>query len=153
MKILEPTMILGSAQLTVNAAGGTTEMDFDFGNLEGALLLGVDYHLEAIGASGQVNAGLNLDPDAAAPTTNIALMGNNLVIGHIQLDEILSTNGASALIIGHRDLRHLDIVIARNIALQAYGVDANNRGAMAKVYYKRVAFSVNEVGPIITFRR
>ncbi|KKL82521.1 hypothetical protein LCGC14_1983880, partial [marine sediment metagenome] len=51
------------------------------------------------------------------------------------------------------DLRSLDIVVARNLALQAFEVSGNARVAIVKIYYKRVQFTVNEVGGIIAFRR
>lgn len=154
MRVLEPTLIISNALLTVNNGGGSAEVDFDFGNLEGALLIGIDWYLEAaIAAQGELHAGLNLDPDAADPTASTTLALNNLVIAYQMCDEIFTTSGASMFQPRHSDLRHLDMVIARNVAVQAFEVSANNRSVVAKIYYKRVQFTPNEVGPVITFRR
>ena len=52
-----------------------------------------------------------------------------------------------------RDLRPLDILVARNIAFQLFAAGATQLSSVAAVYYKRVLFSEAEVGGVVAFRR
>lgn len=152
-QILEPTLIIGSPIVNPNNGGATAEIDFSFGNLEGALLLGVDWFMQAIGITGELHVGINLDPDAAAPSASTSLVTDNSVIAYIHRDEVLVTTGGELVDSRHQSLQHLDIIVARNLAIQAFEVSGNVRAAHCKLYYKRVQFRINEVGGIIAFRR
>lgn len=153
MKILEPTLIIGSASISPNNGGATTEIDFDFGNLEGAWLLQVDYFVQAIQITGEVSFGLNFDPNAAVPAASTTLHTSSMVFAAGKQEEGFTTSGYS-IDQGHvYPLRDLDIYLARNIALQGFEVSANNRVVIAKIYYKRIQFTESEIGGVIAFRR
>ena len=153
-RVLEPTLITSSPSVSPNGGGATAEIDFSFGNLEGALILGLVYYLQAISVQGELHVGINLDSDAAAPSASTSLVGDNSVFAYVHREEIVLGAAGNAIIDSrYLDLRSLDIVVARNLALQAFEVSGNARVAIVKIYYKRVQFTVNEVGGIIAFRR
>lgn len=152
MRVLEPTLMRGGL-LAPNNGGDTLELDFDFGNLEGAFLLAVDWYLELIGATGGVMAGVALNPNKAVPVSPGAFWTDENVIGMVHQDEVLETQGAMALAGFHYDLSPLGIYIARNVAIQGFGSGAGARACDAKIYYKRVIFTEAEIGGVIAFRR
>jgi len=153
MRILEPTLIKGSATLVANAGVDSAEVDFDFGNLEGALLLGVDYIYPSIGVTGLMAGGIAFDPNKVTPATAELLFSDEGMFAKFAVDEVLVTTGGSTTISRHLALTHLSLYIARNISVHAVTVDANNRGYSCCIYYKRVQFTQEEIGGVIAFRR
>lgn len=145
---IEPTLIRAvPAVLSVNGGGGTSELDFDFGNLEGARLLGVQYGI-AFGTSltGLVEVGLNFNGTEAAPTASDLLRLNENVFA----DKTIQVLGVTA--VGFQifdpdyvDLESRNIVISSNVALQAFNSGAVARTVSCKVYYRRLLFSENEL--------
>ena len=154
--IFEPTLIRTSGALIDTAGDGeTVEMDFDFGNLEGALLLGVEYRGVAFlsALSGTLEVGLNFNGTAVAPPTSASFTVDENVFAYRTWDASLTTSGMTVVGSAYLSLKDLDLVIARNIAFQIFVTGASNLGAVAAVYYKRALFSQNEVGGIVSFRR
>lgn len=155
MQEFGPTLIrtLGAA-VAPASTGGVGELDFNFGNLEGAKILGVEYCSSSMlpSATGAVEAGLNFNGSVAAPVAAGDIFENDQVFAAIGIDFILSTNGATGVKSFFRDLRNMDIVIARNIALQVFTI-ATTSGFVPRVYFRRVLFTQAEVGGIIAFRR
>ena len=156
-RILEPTLIRTSTVLsTTGGAGATVEMDFDFGNLEGAILLAVEYRSPDIlvpGAAGGIEMGLHFNGTQAAPGTAVAFVVDENMFAFESWDFNIVTSGglqASSPVV---DLRPFDILIARNIALQIFVAGAATLGVVAAIYYKRAQFSEAEVGGIVAFRR
>jgi len=150
-----PTLIRTSGAVTAPAAGGATdEMDFNFGSLEGARILGVEYgasaHLPA--ATGYLEYGLNFNPSAPAPTAANDLQSDEGVFAVGQVDFALATSGMFGLPEDRVDLSMFNIFIVRNIALQVFTITVTS-GVVARVYFKRVIFSEAELGGIVAFRR
>lgn len=155
-QVIEPTLIRTSTQLSTTAgAGATQQMDFDFGNLEGALLLAVEYRGDIFTSalSGGVQFGLHFNGTQAAPATSIVMTADENLFGYLGLDHSLTTSGAAQSMVKAVDLRPFDIVIARNIAFQIFVTGASTLGGTAAVFYKRAIFSQAEVGGIVAFRR
>jgi len=146
-RVIEPTLIRAGGLISVNNAGATAELDFDFGNLEGALLLGVQYGV-AFGSSltGLVEIGMNFTGTAAAPSgTDLLRVDENVFA-----DDIIQVLGVSAVGFQiysprYQDLESRNMIISSNIALQARNTAAVARTISVKVYYKRVLFSQNEL--------
>jgi len=150
-----PTLIRTSGAATVPAAGGASdEMDFNFGSLEGARVLGVEYgasaHLPS--ATGYVEYGLNFNPSAPAPTAANDLQSDEGVFAVGQVDFALATSGMFGIFEDRVDLTMYKIFIVRNIALQVFTITVTS-GVVARVYFVRVIFSEAELGGIVAFRR
>ncbi len=155
MKILEPTLILPSAQLSVNAAGATAEMDFDFGNLEGAKIFAVEY-FATIGneTTGVVEVGLNFNGTSAAPASSGDLAGNEDVFAFINYNVTDATTvGFDTFNAPRLILAELDIFILSNLAVQAFNSGGVARLIRARVYFKRVQFTQSELGGRVAVRR
>jgi len=154
MREFGPTLIRTSTVVAPASTGGVNEMDFNFGNLEGARILAVEYGGSAMvpNATGYVEAGLNFNGSIAAPTTVNDIAIDENVFAFVAIDLILATSGVG--IQNNLQWTGLDkeLIIARNIALQVFTV-ATTSGFAARVYYRRVIFSEAEVGGIIAFRR
>lgn len=154
MKTLEPTLIQTSEFVdSTGGVGDAIEMDFDFGNLEGAFLLYVEYRSGASllsAAAGAVLFGLDFDGTDPGQATEAGFNGNRNIFGYAAFD---MGTGLTEVPSPTVDLRPFDIVIARNISLQVLTVGASTLGTVAAVYYKRTLFTENEVGGIIAFRR
>ncbi len=154
-KIIEPTLIRVGGPVTVNATGGTAEMDFDFGNLEGARILGVQYGINiASSVTALVEVGLNFAGAASAPAASDDLRLNENVFA----DKTVQVLGVTA--VGFQiwepeyiDLMPLNIDILSNISLQAFNTGAVARIMTVKVYYKRLLFSQRELGAQLAVRR
>lgn len=154
MRVLEPTLVLTSAVMVLNNAGGTEELDFDFGNLEGAKLMGVEYSFSmAASTAGTLEAGLNFNGGAAAPAAADALRIDSNLFAQVMISTILTTSGLIAVPSMYRDLSLLGFVITSNIALQGFGSAATTRNISARLYFKRVIFTQSEVGTQIALRR
>jgi len=155
MKILEPTLIRVPTGISVNAAGATSELDFDFGNLEGAKLLRIEYSLTlASGITGVIEYGLNFNGTSAAPAVSNALRDNEDVFAYVQQNVIATTAvGITITPPVSVDLADLDLFILSNIALQGFNTGGVARLISAKVYFKRVLFTQKELGSQIAVRR
>ena len=149
-----PTLIRTSALVAPVSTGGVNEMDFQFGNLEGARLLAVEYGSSSMqpSASGYVEWGLNFTGTIAAPTAVNQIPLDENVFAYQAVDHVLVTTGGASILTRPVDLRPMEIFIVRNIALQAFSV-ATTSGVVARVYYRRVIFTQNEIGGVIAFRR
>ncbi len=150
-----PTLIRTSGAVTAPAAGGATdEMDFNFGTLEGAQLLGVEYgasaHLPA--ATGYLEYGLNFNPTATAPAAANDLQSDEGVFAVGQVDFALATSGMFGIFEDRVDLSRYNIFIVRNIALQVFTITVTS-GVVARVYFQRAVFSEAELGGLVAFRR
>ena len=154
MREFGPTLIRTSAVVAPASGGGVDEMDFNFGNLEGARILAVEYGGSAMvpNATGYIEAGLNFNGSVVAPVTVNDIVIDENIFAFVALDLILATSGVgiqNQLVWTGLDK---DLIIARNIALQVFTVGTTS-GFAARVYYRRVIFSEAEVGGIIAFRR
>ena len=129
-------------------------MDFNFGSLEGARILGVEYGASAHlpGATGYLEYGLNFNPGAPAPTAANDLQSDEGVFAVGQVDFALATSGMFDIFEDRVDLSMYNIFIVRNIALQVFTITVTS-GVVARVYFKRVIFSEAELGGIVAFRR
>ena len=149
-----PTLIRTSALVLPASTGAVDEMEFNFGNLEGARLLAVEYGSSGMqpSASGYTEYGLNFTGSIAAPVAvnDIALDEN--VFAFQSIDHVLVTTGSATVMSRVVDLRPMELFIVRNIALQVFTV-ATTSGVVARVYYRRVIFTQNEIGGVIAFRR
>ncbi len=155
MRVLEPALIRTADSLQIAGAGTTVEMDFSFGNLEGAKLLGVEYMSDGLllSATGALEYGLNFNPTAPVPTVAESIFNDEGVVAAGVQDAQLA--GAAFLSQVGADVRNLepfDIVIVRNLGLQVFTVGVT-AGVVARVYYKRVLFQESELGGFIAFRR
>jgi len=155
MRVLEPTLIRTVNSLQIAAGGATVEMDFNFGNLEGAKLLGIEYMSDGflLSATGALEYGMNFNPTAPVPTVAESIAADEGVIAAGVQDAQLA--GAAFLAqVGAdvRDLSPFDIVIVRNLAVQVFTVGVT-AGVIARVYFKRVIFTEAEVGGFVAFRR
>jgi len=154
MREFGPTLIRTSALVAPASTGGVDEMEFNFGNLEGARILAVEYGGSAMlpNATGYLEAGLNFNGSIAAPAAANDIVLDENVFAFVAIDLILATSGAT----GQNNLQWTgsdkELVIARNLALQVFTVGTTS-GLVARVYYRRVIFSESEVGGIIAFRR
>jgi len=154
MREFAPTLIRTSAVVAPASTGGVIELNFNFGNLEGARILAVEYGGSAMlpNATGYLEAGLNFNGTVAAPAAANDILLNENVFAFVAIDLILATSGAT----GQNNLQWTgldkDLVIARNIALQVFTVGTTS-GLAARVYYRRVIFTEAEVGGVIAFRR
>lgn len=155
MRILEPTLIRSPAGISVSAAGATSELDFDFGSLEGAKLLAVEYNLvPGSFVTGVVEMGLNFNGSAAAPTTSQQLADDENVFALQMLGIITVTAvGVNVTVTQRVDLTTLDLFILSNIALQGFNTGAVARLIGVKVYFKRVLFTQDELGSQLAVRR
>lgn len=155
VRILEPTLLRASAVITAQASGATDEMDFDFGNLEGAFLLAVEYRgvAKASTLSGGLEMGLHFNGTQAAPGSALLLGSDENFFAYVGYDWSLTTSGVIWTRNQAVDLRFMDIVVARNIAFQLFATGASTLSAQAMVYYKRVQFTEAEIGGIVAFRR
>lgn len=157
MRILDPVLIETSA--FVDATGGVgdaAEMDFDFGNLEGALLERVEYRAGASllsALAGAILFALNFDGTLPGFANEAAFNINRNNFGYYSNDVSLVTTGMAAVQSPTVDLKSLNLVIARNISLQVLAVGASTLGCVAAVYFRRVLFTQDEVGGIVAFRR
>lgn len=154
MRILEPTLIRVTDSLQIASGGTTVEMDFSFGNLEGAKLLGVEYMSDGIdlSATGALEYGLNFNPTAPVPTVAESIFTDEGVVAAGVQDGLVSAAGAKQTRADVRDLAPFDIVIVRNLAVQVFTVGVT-AGVVARVYFKRVIFTEAEVGGFVAFRR
>jgi len=154
-RVIEPTLIRSAGTISVNAGGATAEMDFDFGNLEGARILGVQYSL-ALGSSltGLVELGLNFTGTAAAPAASDDLRTNENVFADV-VTQVLGVTavGFQAYAVPYLDITQLGIDILSNLALQAFNSGGVARTVAVKVYYKRLLFSQRELGAQLAVRR
>lgn len=153
--ILEPTLIQASGTLSANAAGATEEQDFDFGNLEGALLLGVEYGGSlADGTTGIIEMGLNFDAGAAAPAASLDLAASERVFAYRAMN-VIAVTAASVFFANYPwvNLEPLKIFIASNIAVQTFNTGAVARTLRSKIYFKRVLFTQAEMGGRLAIRR
>ncbi len=131
------------------------ELDFNFGNQEGARLLFVEYDIAfGSGVSGTVEVGLNFDPQAAAPTSAGQMTRDERVFagGHFSVLQITAV-GVMQQQVAPVDIFNMNITIASNIQLQAFNTGAVARVVNCKVYYKRVQFTLAELGGRIAVRR
>ncbi len=150
-----PTLIRTSGVVTAPAAGGATdEMDFNFGTLEGAQILGVEYgssaHLPA--ATGYLEYGLNFNPTATAPAAANDLQSDEGIFACGQVDLAWATSGQFGIFEDRVDLSRYNIFIVRNIALQVFTITVTS-GVVARVYFQRAIFSTTELGGLVAFRR
>ncbi len=137
------------------SGGGSVEMDFSFGNLEGAKLLGVEYFSTGLllSATGSLEYGLAFNPTEPLPAAAGDVQANEGVVAAGGQDAqlagaaFLSQVGADV-----RDLSAFDIVIVRNLAVITFTVGVT-AGVNARVYFKRVIFTEQEIGGFIAFRR
>jgi len=155
MRVFDPTLIRTVNGTQVVSTGLTVEMDFSFGNLEGAKLLGVEYMSDGLllSATGALEYGLNFNPTAPNPAVAEGIFNDEDVIAAGVQDSQL----AGAAFLSHAtadrvNLEPYDIVIVRNLGLQTFTVGVT-AGVVARVYYKRVIFDQNEIGAFIAFRR
>lgn len=157
METLDPILIQTSEFVdSTGGVGDAIEMDFDFGNLEGALLERVEYRAGASGLSalaGGVLYGLDFDGTDPGQANEATFNGNRNIFAYASNDVSLVTTGMAAIQSPMVDLHALGLVIARNISFQTLTIGASTLGAVAAVYYRRTLFSKNEVGGIIAFRR
>jgi len=154
-RIFEPTLIRSSGILTLNAAGATTEMDFSFGNLEGAMLNYIEYG-GSIGddTSSVWEAALHFQGSANAPAASLDLLTNEEAFGYVNYSMVDLTAVGNFHVWSPRvDLRPLEIQILSNIALQGFQTGAKVGLVGAKVYYKRLLFSQLELGGQLAVRR
>jgi len=154
-RVIEPTLIRTSGTLSANGGGATSEMDFDFGNLEGALLLGVEWGGSwADDTTGIVEFALHFQGTAAAPTASLDLSSNEEVFALRTINEFdLTAVGSFVIDYPHVDLTMFNIQILSNIAAQMFNSGGVARTGVAKVYYKRLLFSQRELGAQLAVRR
>lgn len=154
-RIIQPTLIRTFGVLTASASGATAQMDFDFGNLEGALLMATEWG----GSWGDDTStvfefGHHFQGTAAAPAASLDLAINEEVFAYRCINQ-LDISAVGNFVIDHPfvDLRELDIQILSNIAQQIFNTGAVARTAASKVYYKRLLFSQLELGAQLAVRR
>jgi len=154
-KIIEPTLIRTSATLSANAGGATTEMDFNFGNLEGARLLNVEWSGSvADDTTGLIEFGLHFQATAAAPAASLDLASNQDVFATrtIQIIDITGV-GNFVVVYPNVNLEPIGIDILSNIAAQMFNSGGVARTGVAKIYYKRLLFTQRELGGQLAVRR
>jgi len=154
-RVIEPTLIRTSALISANAGGATVEMDFDFGNLEGALLLGVEYGgAFASDTTTVYEMGLHFQGTAAAPAASLDLLGSEQIFAYRNIN-LLDITGVGNVNIPYPmvDLTMLNIQILSNIAHQIHNTGAVARTSRARVFYKRLLFSQKELGAQLAVRR
>ncbi len=155
MRVLEPTLIRSTDGGQVASTGAVVEMDFSFGNLEGAKLLGVEYFSSGmlLSATGFLEYGLALNPTLQAPAAAGDIAANeNIVAAGAQDAQLAGAAFLSQVGADVRNLEPFDIVIVRNMAVVTFTVGVT-AGMNARVYYKRVLFTESEVGIFVAFRR
>jgi len=154
-KVIEPTLIRTSGLVSANGGGATNEMDFDFGNLEGAVLLGVEYGGAFSDDTTSVyEMALHFQGTAAAPAASLDLLANEQTFAYRNIN-ILDITGVGNVNIPYPavDLTLLNIQILSNIAHQVFNSGAVARTSRARVYYKRLLFSQRELGAQLAVRR
>jgi len=154
-RIIQPTLIRTSALISANAGGATIELDFDFGNLEGALLLGVEYGgAFADDTTGVYELALHFQGTAAAPAASLDLLGNEQTFAYRNIN-LLDITGVGNVNIPYPavDLSRLNIQILSNIAHQSFNSGGVARTSRARVYYKRLLFTQSELGAQLAVRR
>ncbi len=155
MQTLEPVLIEMSTFISATGgAGAAVEMDFDFGNLEGALLERVEYRagaslMSALG--GAALYALDFDGTAAAAASEAAFNIDRNKFGYAGND--VSGTATAGLQQQTVDLSGLKLVVARNISFHVFVVGASTLGGVAAVYFRRVLFSQAEIGGLVAFRR
>lgn len=154
VRILEPTLFQVSPIVTPNGGFDIGEMDFDFGNLEGALLLQVSYRVFPLTDTTKNWAhALTFNGSAVVPASEAAFQSDRLVFGELFGEEMAIGAAGNTGLHGYTvDLRPLDLVIARNPAYIGY-MSAGTAGGTAVVAYKRAQFTETEVGGVVAFRR
>ncbi len=155
MRVFDPTLIRTADSLQIAGGGTTVEMDFSFGNLEGAKLLAVEYMSDGfkLSATGALEYGLNFNPSAPAPAVAESIaIDEDVVAAGIQDNQLAGAAFLSQVGPDRVDMSTWDIVIVRNLGLQVFTVGVT-AGVIARVYYKRVIFDQNEIGAFIAFRR
>jgi len=155
MRILEPTLIRATNGTQVAAGGASIEMDFNFGNLEGAKLLGVEFMSDGLllSATGALEYGLAFNPTEPAPAVAESIFTNEGVIAAgVQDAQLAGAAFLSQVGADVRDLSPFDLIIVRNLAVVTFTVGVT-AGVVARVYFKRVLFTENEIGGFIAFRR
>ncbi len=130
-------------------------IDFDFGNLAGALLLYVEYKgaARASTLSGSMEVGLHFNGSQPAPGTSLLFNADRNVFGYSGIDWSLTTSGVCTAGQQNIDLRPYDMFIAGNPAIQCFMSGASTLSVSCSLYFKRVRFSEAEVGGVIAFRR
>lgn len=157
MKVFDPVLIETSQFVdSTGGVGDAVEMDFDFGNLEGALLERVEYRAGASlqsALAGAVLFALNFDGTDPGKADEAAFNIDRNNFAYASNDVQLVTTGGMSIASPTVDLKTLGLVIARNISVQVLTVGASTLGCVAGVYYRRVLFTQAEVGGVIAFRR
>lgn len=154
-RVIEPTLILTFGVLSASASGATANMDFDFGNLEGALLLATEWGgAFASDTTTVFEFGHNFQGTAAAPAASLDLAINQDVFAYscINLLDITAVGNVN-IPYPHTDLSELNIQILSNISQQIFNTGAVARTAASKVYFKRLLFSQLELGAQLAVRR
>lgn len=130
-------------------------MDFDFGNLEGALLKALEWGgAFSDDTTGVVEWALHFQGTAGAPAASLALATNEQVFAY-RCVNLLDITGVGNVNIPYPvvDLRPLELEILSNIAAQMFNSGGVARTGVAKVYYKRLLFSQLELGAQLAVRR
>lgn len=154
-RIIEPTLIRTFGVLSASGSGATANMDFDFGNLEGALLLATEWGgAFADDTTTVMEFGHHFQGTAAAPAASLDLAINEDVFGYRCIN-LLDITGVGNVNVPYPfvDLRGLNIQILSNIAQQIFNTGAVARTAASKVYFKRLLFSQLELGAQLAVRR
>ena len=155
MRIIEPVLIEMSTFISATGgAGAAVEMDFDFGNLEGALLERVEYRAGASlmsGLAGSSLYALDFDGTAVAAASEAAFNIDRSKFAYAGND--VSGTATAGLQQQTVDLKSLNLVIARNISFHVFVVGASTLGGVAAVYFRRTLFTQDEVGGLVAFRR
>jgi len=154
-RVIQPTLIRTFGVLTASASGATANMDFDFGNLEGALLMATEWGgAWADDTTTVFEFAHHFQGTAAAPAASLDLAINEDVFAYRCINQLdISAVGNFVIDYPFIDLTKLNIQILSNIAQQIFNTGAVARTAASKVYFKRLLFTQLELGGQLAVRR
>jgi len=156
-QVFEPTLVQVSQPITLNAGGAVDVMDFSLGNLEGLLVVMIEFVPTSlqVGQDNTTILGLSIDPNAVAPATIDAVAADPDLIAVASYIEQFTTSGSSLLEAVTRVIFPMgrEPLAARNLTFVGFHDAATNVLARCRVSFKRVVFSQSELIGQIAVRR
>ncbi len=162
MRVLEPTLIKSTTDVSTGITGAEVEIDFDFAALEGALIIGVQFafFLDVIDTDVEADnfygAALNYNPSFISTTVQQIFEDDFTFAFYAGVVQAVGTPASTYFLplVSERfdfsDEGGLPIV--RNIS-QTVWADSGSPTFGSKIWYKRVIFDERELVPFVALRR
>ena len=154
MQELLPTLMSGNTVLCEPSAGGDAQdILLDFGPGDGARILMIEWFNTDDATAGTVLFGVSVDPNEAAPVSNLAISSNTQVIAMVGGDATARAADSENMGWPPTDLSSQVIIVTRNLRLVGYSGVGRSDGGMVKVHYNQVRFTEDELRAITIVNR